>query len=116
MSRRQLRKLPVTCYVESLPSKMYTAEAVVEKLREDIGLTFSVERLNELADAFLIPHYRIDDGRPQFVFGDVRKWIGKNLTQKVNGQELPLEYRVIVQQVPGASTFEAPASLAQIKA
>lgn len=107
------RTLPVVAYREALPGKVLSASEMSEKLKQR-GLEITVERLTELADAFYLPHYRIDGGPPMFAEIETRKWVATNLSQRINGQELPVEYRVIVSAQPQADYAGVPPSISQI--
>lgn len=73
----------------------------------------SAARIMELADAFCIPHYRIDGGAPMFKLPDARAWIAKNLAQKFEGKPLPFECRIIIDNSP-APLAALPLALQQI--
>lgn len=75
-------------FFDALPSGLKTAEQVAEQA----GL--SVERLKELAGAYLCPHYRIDGGEPLFQSAEIRKWIAKTLLQRFDG-ESSLEIKIV---------------------
>lgn len=114
MTKNDLKKLRVAEYAEMLPSKLLTARELSNALSEG-GIALGADRITELADAFYIPHFRVDGGPPLFKAQEARKWIGANLTTHALGQRLPLEYRVIVESgVVGVSSASVPRALAQI--
>ncbi|MHC4316683.1 MAG: GIY-YIG nuclease family protein [Planctomycetota bacterium] len=73
---------------EGLPST-YTAEEVSERV--DIR----AERLTDLANADVIPHWRIDGGQPLFKLGEVYRWIAENCLKHYEGRDLPFELRIV---------------------
>jgi hypothetical protein len=76
-----LQRLKVNHATDQMPSALKTAEEAAEAVR------LAPERLKELADAFLIPHYRIENGEPLFQVAECRRWIANNLLQRCNGME-----------------------------
>ena len=46
------------------------------------------QRLLDLADAQLAPHWRIDGGQPQFVTSELREWASRELLKRYDGKEL----------------------------
>ena len=69
------------------------------------------KRLIELADAQVIPHYRIDGGEPYFNTTEVRNWIAFNLVQKVDGESI---YPINLVAAIGDLTERPPKSIADI--
>jgi hypothetical protein len=106
---RDLTKLPVVSFAESLPSRLVNAKEMSDVLSE-AGIPVPEARLLELADAYLVPHYRVDGGPPLFQQTECRKWIGKNLAQRVEGQDVPITYR-IVSATLGVKERECPSPL-----
>ncbi len=104
-------KLPVVRYAESLPSNLLNAEELSEFF-SSMNVILSPQRLIELADAYVIPHYRVDNGPPVFQTSECRKWVGNNLTQRVDGSPTPITYRVIGR--PGIPLKDCPSCLSQI--
>ncbi len=56
----------------------------------------SVTRVQELAQALILPHYRIDGGEPLFHLQSLKLYVRRNLTVAYDGATLPLELRPIV--------------------
>jgi hypothetical protein len=54
------------------------------------------QRLLDLADAQLAPHWRIEGGPPQFVLSELKQWAGKELAtkQEVAAAHVPCECTV----------------------
>lgn len=88
-----LKRLTVSSVCVELPSNLLPAEKTSENLATR-GIEITNERLTELADAYYIPHYRVDGGRPFFNPIEARKWIARNLSDRFEGRTLPIEYRV----------------------
>lgn len=74
---------------ENLIARLKTAVDISSKVH------VSAERLLCLAEAFLIPHWRID-GQPRFELGKTKKWVAENLSKSVDGVTLPIEMRPIL--------------------
>lgn len=72
------------------PGSLKTAE----ELEKDLGI--SAQRLNELAYGKFAPHFRIDGGVPLFQKGEIQKWLAKNLLERVDGQKLPIEMKILI--------------------
>lgn len=69
-------------------------------------------RLVELANAYLIPHYRVDGGPPLFLVPEVRKWVAKNLLRRFEGSDC-LEVKFV--GLPPPATSPRPECLAQLE-
>lgn len=54
------------------------------------------DRLNELANAGYLPHYRVDGGSPMFRAGEVKQWIASNLMGRCEGRSIPDAIRLVV--------------------
>jgi hypothetical protein len=87
------------------PSQVKTAQEI-----SDI-LGIPVERLTSLADAHYCPHWRIDGGPPMFQLPEVKRWLARNLVTRIDGHQLPIQYRVMLD--PPAAT-DAPAAIRDI--
>lgn len=110
--KRQLEKLPITRYCENIPGNLLTAAKLSEYL-EGRGIIVTSERITALAEALLIPHYRVDGGVPVFSVSESRKWIAKNLSTRVDGAaSLPVSYRIL--EVKGTPFSEVPVSISQL--
>ena len=79
LSTEEIARLPVIRYCQALPPRLLKATGLSSLLAES-GIEIDPERLIELADAHLIPHYRVDGGAPLFYATECRKWIAQNLT------------------------------------
>jgi hypothetical protein len=112
LSTEEIARLPVIRYCQALPPRLLKATGLSSLLAES-GIEIDPERLIELADAHLIPHYRVDGGAPLFYATECRKWIAQNLTGRVEGASLPLRYS-IVGGLPGIDPWECPACISQI--
>ena len=77
-------------YVKDWPAGLHPASYVSEK----IGV--SEERLSELSEAMLCPHWRVDDGAPMYKLKEVKDWATANLLQRCEGDPLPLQLRIMV--------------------
>ena len=75
-------------------------------------LGLAENRVIELADARIIPHWRIEDGAPLFKPAEVRKWVAKNMMHRFDGSNLPIQLRVMIDP-PQAK--DAPQSIREIK-
>lgn len=49
-------------------------------------LFLTPERLMQLADAELAPHYRIDGGEPKFSLSEIRDWVLEHLVTREDGR------------------------------
>lgn len=105
-----LKELPVTGYADALPTNLLTAAELAEKLGDN-GVPLGKERLIQLADAYYIPHYRIDGGPPMFAYNVARGWIAKNITVQVFGQDLPVSVNVLSTHSPGNILGQVPQAL-----
>lgn len=71
----------------------------------------SATRLNELADAMIVPHIRIDGGEPLFMLATLKKYVSRHMASVCEGAPLPLYLRPIVLS---PVRKEVPLSLAAI--
>ena len=88
------------------PTGLKTADEIAEV----VGVT--PERIRELAAAHMIPHWRVDNGSPLFKLTEVKKWAAKNLMTRIEGGELPLALRIMIDP-PAAK--DAPPALREIR-
>lgn len=73
----------------------------------------SEARIRELADARLIPHWRIDGGDPLFKLSEVKEWLARTrLLTRCDGGAVPLSF-VVMTEYP-ALTTQLPAALRAI--
>lgn len=82
-------------------ASLKTAQEVAEQVRLSVG------RIRELAEAMLLPHFRIDGGEPLFCQTTLKRYVRQHLTVMCEGAPLPLDLRPIVfrpisQPVPAA--------------
>lgn len=82
-------------------ASLKTAEQVAEQVR------LSVRRIRELAEAKLLPHFRVDGGEPLFCPTTLKRYVRQHLTVMCEGAPLPLDLRPIVfrpvsQPIPAA--------------
>lgn len=59
-------------------------------------INISEERLLDLANSKIAPHYRLDGGGPLFKVSELKKWAGENILHKYEGKELPINLRLVV--------------------
>ncbi len=70
------------------------------------------ERLRELAEARVLPHFRVDGGPPLFWPNSLKHYVRRYLTTECPGAPLPLDLRpVVLEQVKG----EVPSALAMVR-
>ena len=93
---------------EKWPTSLKTAKEISEQLR------IPEERIKELADGHFLPHWRVNGGVPLFQLAEVKKWAAKNLLERVDGEELPFELRLMVLP-PKALPENAPPEIREIK-
>ena len=62
------------------------------------GLT--EERVLDLAASGYLPHYRIDNGAPQFRTTEVKNWLAQNAMVKCDGRPMPEAIRVVIPAPP----------------
>jgi hypothetical protein len=67
-----------------------TAQEVATQVRVSPG------RLEELANAMLVPHFRIDGGEPLFSPSSLKRYVQRHLTFICEGAPLPLYLRPVV--------------------
>lgn len=72
----------------------------------------SITRVQELARAQILPHYRIDGGEPLFHLQSLKEYVRRYLTIAYDGAPLPLDLRPIVFT---PATKPVPISLAKIQ-
>lgn len=85
-----------------------TAEEVAASVR------MSANRLRELAEVDVIPHFRIDDGPPLFSLAGLKDYVRRYLVTVCPGEPLPINLRPVVQQPPAPATI--PRALAEVEA
>jgi len=69
----------------------------------------SVARVCDLADAQLIPHWRLDGGAPLFKVAEVREWLAKTqLLKRCDGKPLPLQF-ILTTTEPAVASEVPPA-------
>jgi hypothetical protein len=79
-----------------------------DDVARECGLT--VVRVLELADAHVIPHWRIDGGAPLFKIREVKDWMARTqLLTRYEGKPLPLS--VLVASETPATLTELPVAL-----
>lgn len=72
----------------------------------------STSRVQELAQAQVLPHYRIDGGEPLFHLQSLKQYVRRYLTVECEGAPLPLDLRPIVLTPPSKPV---PMALARIQ-
>jgi predicted GIY-YIG superfamily endonuclease len=87
------------------PTGLKTAQQVSDSIGID------VDRLLEFANSHHIPHWRIEHGEPLFQLSEVKKWCAENLLNRVEGAELSVHLRLMVDP-PIAK--EAPEAIREI--
>lgn len=87
-------------------SSLKTAQEVAEQVRLSVG------RIRELAEAMLLPHFRIDGGEPLFCPTALKRYVRQHLTVMCEGAPLPLNLRPIVQR---PLTQPVPVALAAVQ-
>ena len=105
MESNDSKRIHYTSAEAKFPSALKSAREVSEL----IGMT--ERRLIELADAQYAPHWRIDGGEPMFQQAEIKAWAAKNVLSRCDGQELPINLRVMID--PPAAT-DAPASIREL--
>ncbi len=85
-----------------------TAEEVAASVR------MSANRLRELAEVEVIPHFRIDGGPPLFSLAGLKDYVRRYLVTVCPGEPLPINLRPVVQQPPSPATI--PRALAEVEA
>jgi len=69
-----------------------------------------ITRVLELADAHLVPHWRIDGGAPLFNLREVKEWLARtHILTRYEGKPVPLSF-VVATEVPAMAT-EVPLPL-----
>jgi hypothetical protein len=82
-----------------LPHDLVGAERAAEKVH------LSLERLVELADARIAPHYRVEGGPPLFRLIELKRWVMYNLAECCEGVDRPT---AVVLHSPPAPVAERP--------
>lgn len=88
------------------PGSLKTAQQISENIQ------ISKDRILELAEGHYMPHWRIDGKEPLFQLAEVKEWVAKNLLDRIEGSQLPISLKVMVQP-PDAS--DAPEAIKDIK-
>lgn len=81
--------------MKNLP-KMYG----LDKAAHSAGLT--TDRLKELCDAGLAPHYYVDGEGPLFRISELKAWMKDTLVTTIPGRMVPRQFHVYVPEVPKA--------------
>lgn len=89
----------VTHMTNEMPSGLKPAEEIAP------GCGLSAERLLELANAYYVPHYRIDGNSPLFRASEVKQWIAGNLMVRCEGRPIADSLKIVV---PAPPVFERP--------
>jgi hypothetical protein len=64
----------------------------------------SVTRIHELADAQVIPHWRIDGGAPLFKPSEVKDWLARTqILTRYEGKPVPLSF-IVATEVPAIAS------------
>ena len=90
MSSRPLHNATVLGEIKKWPALKTAAEAAAA-----IGI--DEQRLLDLADAQLAPHWRVDGGPPQFVFTELRNWAQQELLQRYDGKAIPTDFTIVFE-------------------
>lgn len=106
------KTLSEICGFTVKPVKRGRAFLTAAELAPRVGLT--EERVRELADARLMPHWRIDQGPPLFVINEARRWVNDNLRERCDGAPLPTELRVVYDGEPVEKPWEIPKVLQEV--
>lgn len=87
-------------------TSLKTAQEVADQVRLSAG------RIRELAEAKLLPHFRVDGGEPLFCPTTLKRYVRQHLTVMCEGAPLPLNLRPIVFR---PITQPVPAALAAVQ-
>lgn len=87
----EIQKYTVAHQTDEYPTGLKSASEVAEY----VGAV-SAERIEDLANAGYLPHYRVDGGNPLFKPVEVKRWLSKNLMARCEGRNLPDAIRVVV--------------------
>ncbi len=87
-------------------TNLKTAQEVAEQVR------LSASRILELAEAMVLPHFRIDGGEPLFSVQNLKRYVRQYLTTTCAGAPLPLNLRPVVLT---PITREIPLALAAVQ-
>lgn len=101
--------IAITGYVNSdikWPGSLKTAKQISE------ATGISEQRIKDLADIRVLPHWRIDGEGVFFQVAEVKRWAAKNLLERIEGKELPFQLRVSI--IPPPAT-DAPISLQNLE-
>jgi hypothetical protein len=55
------------------------------------------QRLLDLADAQIAPHWRIDGGPPQFVLSELKDWAIRHLVKQYDGKPIPTKLLIVYE-------------------
>ena len=100
----------------SLPTSIATVVGTARwpslKTADEAAAAIGIEeqRLLDLADAQLAPHWRIDGGPPQFVTSELREWAGPELLKRYDGRSIPTSL-IIVYEAGTANPHAVPRAL-----
>jgi hypothetical protein len=90
-------------------TSLLTAKEMAEKLKE----TVSPERLLELSEAGMAPHY-IVDGEVMFGAQETKEWVNHNLVVRRPGSHIGGEMLTAVNVMPATSDVSVPVALRAI--
>jgi hypothetical protein len=62
-----------------------------------IAIGIEEQRLLDLADAQLAPHWRIDGGPPQFAISELKQWASRELLRKYDGRSIPTDLFIVYE-------------------
>lgn len=85
--------------VEALTNEWPSGLLNAVEMGSKLGL--SADRLLQLADAKVVPHYRIDGGAPLFKVSEVKRWAADHLLKRYEGSSIPIEIRLVTDPGPG---------------
>jgi hypothetical protein len=90
----QLNEQSFSHYTESDEIKWPSGLKKASQIAEQLNL--SEQRILELADSQYIPHWRIDGGDPLFQIQETKKWVAKNILNRIDGTDLPVHLKLMI--------------------
>ena len=92
---------------EEFPSGLKTAKEIAD------AVFMNAERIENLAEMGIVPHWVIDGGKPLFRVTEIKNWIKNNAMTKCNGSQAPIEIK-ISPLAPIADSIKAPPEIREI--
>jgi hypothetical protein len=78
------------------------------------ALGIDEQRLLDLADAQIAPHWRIDGGPPQFVLSELKDWAIRHLVKVCDGKPIPSKLLIVYEAGTAANPRSVPKAIQEL--